>query len=368
MRRALLILFAAASMHAQTISPELSYGPYRRPDRGIDHAVAAAHRGALLAWSEIGADSGYARIHLGILNDDAQLISPITVLPIPPGDREDVAPAVASDGRSFFVAYVERIRGRELQLMGVTVDAFGTASAPRAYGPAVSINVAPPPTTQVVWDGTSYHVLGVGQAFAVARDGTILGPSTFKTGTAVNPATGIVASVSIQSQLTCFWYCLYGRSTQYNLAWTAGTKSGSVYIGLNDAPGTPAIAVSGDRFVVAWTRLQYVQYFVLGDGINTVWADPAFTMTTGFDCDDEQCVLAYATARGDVHALAFPVDRLQGPLMLPVATTERTEGAQQVHALGHGRFLVSYQSNGSTDQRLNGRVIALESSKRRSMH
>jgi hypothetical protein len=361
-------ILLAASVRAQTLSVEQSYGPYVRPDRGIDHSVASARSGALLAWSEIDTD-GYARIHIGLLDDHAQLISPITILPAEAGDRHDFAPSVATDGTSFFVAWVERIRGRDLQLMGVPVDARGSAGAPRTYGSVANVALTPV-SSEVIWDGASYQVSGAANAFTIARDGTLLGTSNRKTGSVMNPETGVVASATITTKPIfgppgCSFFHCRQTNTEYDLVWTAGPKTGTFFIGYDDPVSAPAIAVSGDRFVIAWTTAHGAGYFVTGDGGNHVWGEADITVKPGLDCDDEKCVLAYGSTSGDVHALAFPVAQLFGPAMLPIAATERLERAPQVRALGGQRFLVSYRSDDG-GQRLNGRVVAFPSSKRRS--
>jgi hypothetical protein len=86
----------------------------------------------------------------------------------------------------------------------------------------------------------------------------------------------------------------------------------------------------------------------------------------GLACDDAQCVVAYGQSN-DVHAFAFPVDRLTGPQLTTIAATERVERAPQVHNLGPGRFLVTYRSDGVDGARLNARLVTFGAPRRRAV-
>jgi hypothetical protein len=118
------------------------------------------------------------------------------------------------------------------------------------------------------------------------------------------------------------------------------------------------IAAAGDRFVVAWPRDGLVTYLVAGDGINRVDAS-AEDVRLGLACDGADCIIAFGRSK-DVHALAFDVGRLRGPDRITVAATDRTERVPQAHALGRGRFLVLYRSDGSDGARINWRIVEPE--------
>ena len=119
------------------------------------------------------------------------------------------------------------------------------------------------------------------------------------------------------------------------------------------------MAAANDRFAIAWATPGGVSYLMTGGGTNRVSASPETSVRPGLACDGARCVIVYAQS-GDVHAFAFPIDRLTGPELSTIATSERVEHAPQVHTLGNGRFLVTYRSDGFGGSHLKWRVVLTE--------
>lgn len=347
------------------VSPiEQSYGPYARPTNGAQATVAAARGSALLAWSE--AD----RIHVGRLDTHARLASEIRTLPATTARAVALAPAAASDGVSFLVAWLE-LAGGQQRTMAMFVDVLGTPiGMPRQYAadPIESNDFV----VRLAWDGSAYRLWTGRKLIAIDTGGTVLSNKDLsampQSATARN---GVVATTSLKVTLHCgFGWC----SRTYDLLWAVGSSTGSERIATTSGPSpTPApihspsiIAAAGDRFGVAWSRPWGVHYLLTDDGTNFVAASPDTSIAPGLACDDEQCVIAYSQSN-DVHALAFPSDRLTGPELLTIAATERVERAPQVYLLSPGRFLILYRSDGGDGARLNWRMITFDAPRRRAL-
>ena len=337
---------------ALVLTLEQSYGPYARPVNGGDAAVAPARGGALLAWSEAN------RIHVGMLDARGRLSPEIHVLPTRTERSIAVAPAAASDGFSYFVAWIELESGMQ-RTMGVDVAFDGTpAGEPQQYGKALAIT-SNDFALRLVWDGIDYR-LWTGEDV----------PS------GVAAANGVVAtSSSKRSLLHCgFSWCSWSS----DVVWFIGTKEGRHRLAFitgpvsirpwRDLPLPPtAIAAARDRFVIAWPLDGIIHYLVPGGGSNRVDASADRGVRPGLACDDTRCVIAYGRSE-DAHAFAFEIDHLFGPEKLAIAAaTERIERAPQVHTLGEGRFLVLYRSDGIDGARLSWRLLMPDPPRRRAM-
>ena len=149
----------------------------------------------------------------------------------------------------------------------------------------------------------------------------------------------------------------------YTVTWTIGTRG---IVPSHQGPafrvGPSTIAAAGDNFAVAWTTPTLITYLIADGALNHFGATPDNGVAPGLACDDTQCLLAYSQS-GDVHAFAFPVDRLYGPEMLTIAATERLERVPQVHLLGPDRFLVTYRSDGLDGKQLNGRIVTFDTAR-----
>ncbi len=350
------------------VSPvEQSYGPYARPMNGGDAAVAPARGGALLAWSEAG------RIRVALLDTRGRIASEIHTLPATSARVNAVAPAAASDGDSYFVAWLELESGLE-RPMGVRVARDGSpVGTPRPYGRALTI-ASNDFGLRLVWDGAAYRLWASQQLLTIDRNGNVLASTAAELPSGAAASNGVLATSSARIAFVgCgFSWCTYSS----HVTWTVGSRSESLQIGF--ASGSPTqrphlaltappttVAAAGDRFVVAWPVPAGIRYLLTGDGMNLVSAMPDTSVRPGIACDDTRCVVAYAQSN-DVHAFAFPIDRLTGPELMTIAATERTERAPQVHVLGEGRFLVTYRSDGTDGARLNARLVTFGTPKRRA--
>lgn len=376
MRLFAILLFAAVASAQSVSSFEQSYGPYPRPERGGRHALAAGGVGALLAWSE-NVDGG-SRIHVGLLDSRARLVSPVSILPVANDDANAFAPAVSFNGENFLVVWIERSRGGQ-RTRGALVDRNGIpVGTPQNYDfTLISSNVVVP--LMIVWDGAGWHVWSESrvmtilpnaeripdsnpwpQAQAVAMDGALLATASYK---------------KTQLLRGCFAFRCEYYADVWDVVWTDGATGGKRGIGgewprSSPSPvSQPGITAVADGFAVAWSSILGVGYLLTRATSNSgaVFATPSITVAPGLACDGDRCVIAYGTLNGDVHALAFEIDALSSPESFTIATTERTEHQPHVHSLGSGRFLVSYLSDQGTDLRINGRVVTFGSSRRRSI-
>lgn len=359
-------MFAAALvLAAATIvwPEEQSYGPYLRPDDGR-HALAVARSGVLLAWSEREKPFAPARIRVALLSRGAQLISPISILPVSRESADGIRPAVASDGTNFFVAFIEDDAPRR-QTFGVVVHgATGLpVGAPVPYGERSSASNL---TVPLLFDGAAYRLRTAdAQTLALAPDGTVLGATTMPSAVA---ADGTAITLGLRTMLICTMpgggpFRCSRFETRYEITWT-GAQSGSHVTGFS--PPLLAVAPAGNQFAIAWGG-SVIGYVLTGGGSQIVASDNNLTETPSIDCDGQRCVLAYGTGRGDVHAIVFAPVRGAIPELLRIATSPRTEHNPVVRSLGGGRFLVTYESDEVLDRRLAGRIVTFEIPKTRAV-
>ena len=341
---------AFALLLAQTwISPvEQSYGPYERPqhDGRHAHALAVGHRGTLLAWSE---NVGAPRIRIGLLDSRAKLISEIATLPVQAESAEAYAPAVAFNGESFLVAWIESYRGGE-KIRSLIVDGSGIPMLPaRTHGFANAEDVTP----LIVWDGTAWQVLEghrSGVQAATVNNGVYTSAMWKKT--FIFERCGRIAICPV-------------KANRWDIVWTAGNQSGSERIGEewptgNLPPGVLALAPAGNDFAIAWATDLGVGYrFASSERSEIVHALVEDDVAPGIACDNERCLIAYGTFSGDIHGIVVDRDDTGGAELFTITATERKEHSPLVHHLGSGRFLVSYLSDQTAaDQRINGRIVS----------
>lgn len=352
--RLLALLLLTATLSAQRVSPvEESYGPYARPRRGGRQALAVGSTGILLAWSET---LGTPRIRIGLLDSHAQLISGIATLPVTAESAEAYAPAVAFNGKSFLVAWVERYRGGE-KIRSVAVDGSGVpVGTPQSHG---FVRV-PDVTPLIVWDGAAWQVL----------EGSPIGVQAAAMNGGARGTTKLARTMLFRN---CFLLRCEYYGNRWDVVWTAGLLTGSKQIGEEWAPGTTPVGMSniapaGDGFAVAWASSLGIGYlFTSSTGSHTIYAFVDDDVAPGLACDDERCLIAYGTFHGDIQALVVEPGALRGPQLLTISATERREHSPLVHPLGDGRFLVSYLSDQSADQRINGRIVSFGAPRRRAV-
>ncbi len=336
------------------ISPtEQSYGPYSRPERGTQQALAVGSNGTLLAWSE---NSEAPRIRIALLDSRAQLISGIATLSLATDGAEAYAPAVAFNGESFLVAWIERYRGGE-RISSVVVDGSGTPVSPvRTHGFVHTEDVTP----LIVWDGAAWQVLEGRATYAAATKNGVFATAQWKATSLFSPCGIRICPV---------------RAYRWDVAWTAGDKSGTEQVGDEwpvgkmgtPPPGSLDIAPAGNDFAVAWATSLGIGYlFTSSTRSNTI---PAFVdddVAPGLACDDEHCLIAFGTRSGDVQAIVVETGEVHNVELLTITATARKEHSPRVHSLSAGRFLVSYLSDQTAaDQRINGRIVDLAPPARR---
>lgn len=297
-----------------SVSPiEQSYGPYARLTDSGPPAFASSPHSVLLAWSEIPAGETRARMHVTLLDFSGRAIAPIAILPHVDG-FDAVKPFITNEGEGFRVHYLER-----LQNVVVDVDGNGTPGVPRAAQP-----VAKP---------------------EAGRAGWITAP--------------ILAD--------CWMFRCRVVGTKYTLQWSYGGRSGGHDAG--EAGGSPIASAEagGKKAVFAWNDARNVNW-ITSDGIqHSVALFPAYHRAPGVACDANDCVIAVATASGDVQAVTFDIDEPLQPMIFTVNATETFDDHAQVTMMAAGRFLVSYSSGGETATTMAARVVTLGAPKKRSV-
>lgn len=358
---------------ALLLTVEQGYGPYARPLNGGDAAVAPARGGALLAWSEEN------RIRTGWLDSRGQLASEVHTLPVQTSRSSAIAPAAASDGNLFFVAWVEIESGLQ-RTMGVIVARDGAPlGEPRQYGKALAI-ASNDFTMHLVWDGNAYRLWGGGKVSTIDRAGNVLAAVDLaQMPSGADASNGVDATSSSRvALLHCgFSWCTWDS----RVTWTIGAKSDYLQLQQVSGPVTvpsttqavralplppTVVADARERFIIAWPAREGIRYLIPGEGSNSVSASPDTSTRPGLACDDTRCVIAYSQS-GDVQAFAFEIDRLFGAELLTIAATERTERTPQVHALGNQRFLVLYRSDSVDGARMRWRILTFGTQRQRGI-
>ncbi|HVG23824.1 MAG TPA: hypothetical protein VND45_06700 [Thermoanaerobaculia bacterium] len=344
---------------------EQTYGPFARPQSGAGHAIAAARSGALLVWNENDA-TGRARVHVGLIDANGTLISPVSVLPALVASRDARMPAVATDGESFFVAWEEVFNDE--QTVGIAVGADGIPiGEPRALGaPTYTFdNVYEP--TRVTWLGDSYAVRGdSNRPVRVDAAGNVLetfsGPVTMAVGADGSRA---YAELRVISTPTGNFPGIPGFRTEYTIVWSAGAKVGSQFFGQQPV-SAPVVAAAGNDFVMMWTAAGMVHYQLASTGLR-------YTHNAGVDasarpqlvCSATRCIAAYGTRANDVQGFTFdpanPFER--APFV--AASSGRAESEPQVVMFSDSRGLISYRSAGNGET-LAGRTIRFARPKHRA--
>ena len=362
------------------LSTEQSYGPYSRPLRGGRHAMAVGADGILMVWSE---NVPQPRIHVALLDLNAHLISPISILPAEDASAESYAPAVSSNGNAFLVAWVERHRGAE-RVRGAVVDRSGVpVTTPQTYGLVKNQTPFNDPevlvTPFIAWDGAGWHVWGGNRVFTILPNGERITDSNpwpdVHAATYENAVFATATSKKTPIYRGCFLFRCQHYADRWDVVWTAGDRTGAEQIGDEWTMGSKdvsetSLAATDNQFALAWSSTLGIGYTLTSSSIRarTVDATVKVDAAPGLACDDERCVIAYETGGGDVQAIVFETDDLRSPELLTIAATERKERAPLVHHLGSGRFLVSYLSDqGDADRRINGRILTLRAPRRRAV-
>lgn len=318
-RLALLALLLSASLGAQTVdSNELTYGPFAPGPRDASFSVAVAPHGMLLAWSEADPDTGLASIHTGLLNHEAQLIGSIHTIAPANANRSATTPVVATNGESFFVAWVERDAYTYAPhgVAGVLTDASGRpVEASRGMGPPPRPNAAP----ALVWDGIGYRV----------HDATRRVPF------ATPEANGWVDWSD-----DCVW-CRF-HSARYQLDWTVITpewiRTGSTF-DFDYASPAPAVTATGNDLLIVWSTNSGLKAFRVIDGR----ADDAFFLhsrdAAGSAPSMAGSLVVFAQG-GDVFGSIVTGDTFGAPF--PISTGPELDKLPRVYAVGDNRYLVTY--------------------------
>ncbi len=364
----LVFLLAALDASARWISPvEQSYGPYAPAPLGSQPALVAAQNRVLLAWSEIDPVAHASRIHVGLLDFDGRLVSPIGKLPLFSSGGLAWSPVVATDGSGFYVSWVEPV-GAPL-IAGIALDATGRPiGSPRFLGRAVTS--AKPVTA---WTGSAY-VVGP-ESFPITLDQVgepMFAPIQVPTGFRY-AADGMlvgVTSVSHREEVRCNIArpgCAVFPA-QFEVTWTlrrGGDGWGDSYAAPYFAT-TPVIAAGADlATAIVWGAETSPATTLRGIRVVNAGYHSSFDIETdplelppraeAIAFDGERW-LVVTTSGGDVHG-AFVDQSGSRFKTFAIANSARIESRSQVIALSPGRFLVTYDSDLPEDHRIAGRIV-----------
>ena len=343
------------------LGPEESYGPYARSIADGQPAFAVSRNGILMAWGEQIAIRG--RIHVGLLDFNARLVSPIAIIPSGETDHALTVTA-ATDGTSFLVVYTA-ISNYTLRVYAQVVDSTG-----RLAGASRELHVSDlTKPLKVIWNGTQYIVWSGETAFAIDRDGTVAASGPFTTPAAIAAVNGVVTTADWRITRTCVgWYgfwCVRFHET-HELTWTSPNSSGSALV---DPPiGPIALGTNGAQSLAAWSDGYGIIVMELDDKQPNKWgvippAGAAHGLSVA--CDALECLVVSSTTVSEIYGFVFDLRQRRPSGVFAITTSPRGERFPQVHALGNGHFLVAYLSDAAGDFRIAGRIVTTRTSKQR---
>jgi hypothetical protein len=355
----------------QIVGAEQTYGPFSRPAIDSSFALAVARNGVIAAWSELDAASGHARIRTGFIDASGRL-TPVATMPAIDANADAIAPSLATDGTTFYLTQIEA--GAKQAIIGIALDANGRASAaPRSLIAGYTWTPNVPPSISLGWNGSSYVMTAVSRMYTFARDGTLLSDTA--------TATLTWAGVTPQAFTTATWrpgplvpppgcilFCSVFATRKQELSWTSGTRSGILVPDARRVGNFAVIAGNRSESLIAWTATDGIAYLIIDNRSIRDAFFPAIVEPThepALACSSEQCLLAYATALGDVYGLLIDAGKADTPKPFAIATSGRKESRPEVVVVPNG-FLVGYFSELPGDTRLVKRSVLTSVPKRRS--
>jgi hypothetical protein len=366
--RLLALLLFTTTLCAQWVSPiEQSYGPYLAPETDVGPALVASRNGVLLAWCELDPFTKIPEIRAGVLDFDGRLIGAITRLPTYQPVAEARGPVVATDGKTFAVAWHEP--EPNWRSAAVALDSNGAPVAEPL--PFVGISNLPG-TPLLFWNSEAYQINGL----AFDRNGRPVYPDT-NVPAYVRYAAGETLVGMNWTSTPRRYQCNVARpgcgwiDPEFMVAWEIRPgKSGSQkYRYYSDSRAVTA--GDEDEMAIVWRSPTALTGIRVVNGEYrakfTILADPAAPEPEGIAFDGQRWMVAF-TRNDDIWG-AF-IDRTSRHLVpFPIATSDRVESSPRVATLAPGRFLVSYSSDlGADDHRFAGRIVSTEPpGKRRAM-
>lgn len=326
------------------LAAQLSYGPFVSGPRDHSFAVSVAPHGMLVAWSEIPENETYAAIHVGLIDFDGQLISPIRTLAPFATEVHVTSPQIATDGERFFVIWIERDRSSWLpaRVAGTIVDSSG---AP--FGNTINLGRAGEGTPALVWNGLTFRV-----DFQASHSVTPHGVATRLPG---EPATQRVPFATPEANGWVDWSdgrampcymgpgCYGHPGTQvYQLQWTVlssnwfrtGAHNETGYVG-----GRPAVLAQEDDLLVIWRDPRGLLGMPIVDGR----AQRTFRLTLTRQPSEPaaaESLVVFETG-GDIYGVPIVEGRAFGE-PFAITTTKEFETLPRVYLVGPNRYLVTW--------------------------
>lgn len=361
-------LTLATCLDAQTVLPfEQTYGPYAVPKGGtVEHEVVPNAQGALLVWSE--ELNRQAVIRFGLLDRNGRLVSELNTITAPLG-ADSLSPAVATDGSSFLLAWIELTYGPGYEtprLLALRIDETGRPiGVPREL---LRQSAAMPheKVTRVSWTGSAFEVWGpLNSHFRIHSDDQVedLSPGGI-------PYARIGNEFLRAGWTPVTWYppCgtpLCNPETMWVLGWTSGTFQGQYQPA---APMGPLSAAGGGSVqLIAWlTEGGLALVRIEDDRVISEELIPstATSSAPGIAFDGSNYLLVYLSAPGELTGMSLSADG-KASTPFPIGLTDWVYDLE-VDAIAAGRFLVSYRTiaGGSV---LHGKIVVTEPSRRRAV-
>jgi hypothetical protein len=281
------------------------------------------------------------------LNFDGLLAGPVNTLPTSREKVHATKPAIAADGTSFFVAWLEtyRFNSNEREIAGVLTDGDG-----KAIAAPVNLGLAVEGAPALVWNGLEYRLFA-SASYGIGLDGAAriihFGDASRRVPFATPDANGWIDWSNELPRPACSPFLFFcGLSPQipaaYNLDFTVVTpdwiRTGRLREQSYNAT-EPALVASERDLLLLWTTPQGFKGARLagGETVRTfTLADPRAAETRPALAGS----LAIFSRDGDVFGL--PVEGDSFGSVFAISSGEPWDSEPRVYPAGENRYLVVY--------------------------
>ena len=298
-----------------------------------------------MAWSEIEPGARVASIHTALFDHEARRIGPVHKLASTRANVHATTPAIATDGETFFVAWLERDRyaltAREVA--GVLTDGTGRQlRGTESFGPAV------PGAPSVAWFGLEYRLFGAAShSISPAGDARIVnfGVAAQRAPFATPDANGWIEWSADPPRIPCFFLCggiVFPPA--WNLDFAVVTREWIRSGRIREIGQPPAVApvvdASENDLLAIWTNSQGLKAQRIVDGE----PGPSFTLPDPRARDAAALSMAGALvvfeSGFDLYGTTVTADAF-GPIF-PISTGEAFDQLPNVRRVGEHRYLVTW--------------------------
>lgn len=341
---AIILLFAATTAAAQVVdTAEQTFGPW---DSGPQSppALAVTPNGLLLAWSEVDPVTRLAMIRIAPLDFALRQTGPAHTFASLRTNQHATTPSIATDGTTFFVAWVERdpYTYKPRNVSGVLT---GTTGAP--IGATETLGSAGDAAPALIWTGLEYRYFGAA-SHAISPLGAVTvvnrKNAPQRVPFATPDANGWVDWVVYVPPRMCGFGCHMSPPSRpvYILTWDVVTpewiRTGSVREH-DTVAEAPAVTADGKNVLIVWSDPSAMKAFRIIDG----------EATEMFRLADKRAIEAKPAVAGSLVVFehkrnifgSIVTGNSFGPVF-PISDGPEDDSTPGVHAIGHDRYLVSY--------------------------